>query len=93
MKIALIVCMLSVCSLITAQAPQAFNYQGLARTTAGEPIINRSISLRIAILAGSPNGSAVYTERHDVITNQFGLFNIEVGRGDEITGQFAAIGW
>jgi len=48
------------CSLLAitcfAQAPAAFNYQGVARDLSGTPIANQSISLKISILRGSATG-------------------------------------
>lgn len=42
-----------------AQAPQAFKYQAVARDTDGDPIVNHQISIKISILAGSPEGTVV----------------------------------
>ena len=36
-----------------AQAPQAFQYQAVARDNQGVPITNQSVALRISIISGS----------------------------------------
>ncbi|NOT49651.1 MAG: hypothetical protein HOP10_00065 [Chitinophagaceae bacterium] len=62
-----------------AQAPHFFNYQGVARNSVGNALVNKSIGLRITIRDGGALGIPVYTETRKVITNNFGLFNIQVG--------------
>jgi len=62
-----------------AQAPAKFNYQGVARDAGGSVLANQAIGLEVKIRSGSPTGTVVFTEPHAVTTNQFGLFNIEVG--------------
>ncbi|MBI5217420.1 MAG: hypothetical protein HY958_00625 [Bacteroidia bacterium] len=76
-----------------AQSPQLINYQAVARNTGGQLIVNQNISVRISILSGSPTGTAEYSETHSVATNQFGIFNIQIGGGTVVSGSFAAISW
>jgi hypothetical protein len=64
-----------------AQAPEKVNYQGVARDASGVELANQAIALRLRIRQGGNNGSIVYQELHSVITNQFGLFNVEIGGG------------
>ena len=76
-----------------AQAPQAFNYQGIARDASGTPLLTTDIALRIAIKKGALPGTEVYKEIHNVQTNKMGLFTIEVGHGHSQIGLFDAIDW
>jgi uncharacterized protein (TIGR02145 family) len=76
-----------------SQVPQAFKYQAVARDLTGNPVINQEISVKISILAGSPEGDVVYSETHQTTTNSLGLLNLEVGRGITVTGEFAMIAW
>lgn len=76
-----------------AQVPQKFKYQGVVHDNNGNLLINKNISLRISLLQGSITGTAVYVETHDTTTNQFGLFNITVGAGTVISGNFSTIPW
>lgn len=78
---------------VKAQSPQAINYQAVARDNSGNPLTNRNIGVRVGILSGSSTGTSVYSETHNVTTNQFGLFNIEIGRGVVQSGVFAQINW
>jgi hypothetical protein len=81
----------SVCSFTYSQtAPQAINYQGLARNSAGNPITSQTISLRFEILQGSATGSVVYTEtQNNISTGSLGLFNTQIGKN----GNLATVNW
>ncbi len=77
-----------------AQAPQAFNYQAIARDLTGVPLINQTISVKISVLIGSASGTEIYSELHQLLTNSSGLFDLEIGNPDEvITGSFSTILW
>ncbi len=78
---------------IIAQPPHAFKYQAIARNNIGEVISNQNVSLRINILHNSITGTALYVETHDVATNQFGLFNLDIGNGNVVLGIFENINW
>jgi hypothetical protein len=79
---------------ILAQAPpEKINYQGVARDNAGVVLANQSIGLRITLHSGSSNGPIVYQETQNPTTNQFGLFDIEVGAGTVVSGTFSSINW
>ena len=77
----------------TAQPPQMFSYQGIARTAGGTPMSNQSVTLGIFIHQGNAAGTLVYTETHNTTTDQFGMFNIKVGGGTPTLGSFGAIRW
>jgi len=64
-----------------SQAPEAFNYQGVARDLSGAPISDAELGVRISVLKGSPSGSSQYLEEHVVTTNDLGLFTLQVGNG------------
>lgn len=78
---------------IFSQVPQAFNYQGVARDLSGNPIPNQNIGLRIAILQGSTTGTEVYKEIQNITTSELGLFNLQIGKGTIVSGDFGAIDW
>jgi|GEM_PF-2423459 len=90
--------MLTLClSAITvkAQTPQAFNYQGVARDAAGNPIGNRTIAtiFTIGFLSSDGLGSSVYSERHTLRTSNSGLFSAKIGTGTPDLGIFSEIPW
>ncbi len=76
-----------------AQAPQGFSYQAIARDNAGNPKANTGVAVKFSILNGSAQGTAIYAETHQTQTNNFGLFNLTIGKGSAITGTFASIDW
>jgi len=78
---------------LKAQAPEAFNYQGVARNSSGAVLPNQAIGLRFTIHQGSTSGTSVYQETQAPTTNQFGLFAVAVGEGTVVSGSFSGISW
>jgi hypothetical protein len=76
-----------------AQAPQKINYQGIARNSAGQPLANQAIGLRISILDGSAVGTPVYVETFTVNTNAYGLYTLAIGSGSVVSGNISATNW
>lgn len=62
---------------LSAQVPQAFSYQAIARDESGMPLVSENVSVAVHILQG---GNSVYEENHNIVTNDFGLFALEIGR-------------
>jgi type VI secretion system Hcp family effector len=91
LNLMLVAIIISFCSI--SQSPQAFKYQAVARDNGGNVLANQNVSFQISILEGSTSGIAVYVETHDTITNEFGLVNLEIGNGAEVSGVFADIDW
>jgi hypothetical protein len=87
------VCFTVLSTFLYAQAPELFNYQGVARDNSGNVLANQAIGLRITLHSGSPGGTTVYSETHAVTTNTFGLFAVEIGGGSVLSGTIAAINW
>ena len=78
---------------LLGQVPQAFKYQAIARDVNGDILANRPISLQISILEGDANGSILYCEVHGVTTNNYGLVNLEIGKGERPSHEFTSINW
>lgn len=78
---------------VSAQVPGAFNYQAVARNNTGAALTNSSVAVRLSIHDGSAGGSVIYSERDTATTNQFGLFNVQIGTGNVISGTFSTINW
>jgi len=77
---------------LNAQGPDAFKYQAVTRSADGEPMKNQPVGFKISILKGSPSGQSVYTETHSATTNNTGLVNLSIGKG-ESEDNFANINW
>ncbi len=71
----------------------AFNYQGIARATNGDPLANKNLGIKISILATSATGTVVYEETHTATTNAFGLFSLAIGKGTVVTGSLSLVNW
>jgi len=82
-------------TVVTAQVPNQFNYQAVARNSSGQSIPNANIRLRLTILDGSATGVDVYSEVRQTTTNQLGLFTASIGGSGALstTGNFATINW
>lgn len=76
-----------------AQAPQAMNYQAVARTANGSIIPAQNISVRFSVLDASVNGNVLYQETHQATTNNYGLFTLAIGKGSPINGTFSQVDW
>src|SRR3954464_2398530 len=77
-----------------AQAPQAINYQAVARDVSGNILGNTNINIDAIFHSGTAGGTIVYYESYSpVTTNQFGLFTLSLGTGTVILGNFSTIAW
>ncbi|MFN8208185.1 MAG: tail fiber domain-containing protein [Bacteroidales bacterium] len=78
-----------------AQVPGSFKYQAILRDASGNPLISRSVKLRISIISETETGTIVYMETHAVTTSPLGLADLEIGRGVRSTsyGTFGSIKW
>lgn len=78
---------------VYAQAPQKFNYQGIARNSTGAPIASASLGLRLSIHDGSAVGAVVYQETQTTTTNAYGLYHVAIGAGTVVSGTMAGVNW
>ena len=83
--------------------PQGIAYQAVAvkegsYSLAGQnaPSIywsNKDIQVRFTILDKYPSGTSQYSEVHATTTDGFGVFNLIIGQGDVLSGDFTEIPW
>jgi uncharacterized protein (TIGR02145 family) len=76
-----------------SQVPQKFSYQTVIRNSSNQLLVGQTVGIKISILQGSANGSAVYAETHSPQTNANGLATLEIGGGTLLSGNFANINW
>lgn len=81
------------CCCAQAQAPRKFNYQAVVRNNNGTIVASQNVSLRFSVRDVTATGTVLYSERHAVTTNAFGLVNLQIGRGTVVSGVFADIAW
>lgn len=75
------------------QAPEAFSYQAVAIGDNGSVLNNQAIVVRTNIKMGSSTGIIAYSETHALTTSDVGLFSVEVGYGNAVSGVFSTIDW
>jgi hypothetical protein len=100
---ALAIICLSFCQLIAQNLPQGIAYQAVAvkdgpYSIAGqnpEAIYwsNKDINVRFTIYEKYPGGANQYSETHATKTDDYGVFNLIIGQGNVISGDFAKIPW
>ncbi|KAA0990073.1 tail fiber domain-containing protein [Dyadobacter aurulentus] len=78
---------------VAAQAPESFNFQGVARGADGKLVKNIITRLRITIHSENLSGPVAYSETHRPSTNEHGIFTIAVGKGLVESGEFNKISW
>ena len=92
-KLSFLIASLLFALCVQAQAPQKFSYQTVVRNASNQLLIGQTVGIKISILQGSANGSAVYAETHAPQTNANGLATLEIGGGTLLSGNFANINW
>jgi hypothetical protein len=76
-----------------AQAPQKMSYQAVIRNASNNLVVSSQVKMKISILQGGVNGTAVYSELHNPTTNANGLATIEIGGGSSPVGTIGGINW
>jgi hypothetical protein len=82
-------------SYVSAQVPQAINYQGVLRNASGQAVSMKTINVQVSITSDKvfSISNLLYSEKFTVITNEFGTYSISIGYGKPITGTFSGIDW
>lgn len=76
-----------------AQVPLKLSYQAVVRNSSNQLVLSQPVGMRISILQGSANGTAVYVETQTATTNANGLVSLEIGAGTVVSGTMAGINW
>jgi hypothetical protein len=71
---------------VHAQAPNGINYQAVIRTNTGSLASNTPVAVRVNIRQYSTTGIGIFSERHNVTTDQFGMVNFVIGTGTFLNG-------
>lgn len=78
---------------VFAQAPEKFTYQAVVRNASYELVTNASVVVKVRLLVGGSNGTPVFTEIHNSVTNANGLLTLEIGTGDLQQGALSEVDW
>lgn len=93
MKKLLLFLLIIISQVSFAQIPQSFKYQAVVRDATGLLAVNKIVSIRTSILAGSATGSSAYTETQTLSTNDYGVVSLNIGAGTLVSGNFSTISW
>ena len=93
MKYLLLILIVSISVKMNAQVPQKMSYQAVIREANNSVLTLKNISMRISILRGEFESSAVYIESQNGKTNLNGLVSLQIGTGTILFGNFSKIDW
>jgi beta-glucanase (GH16 family) len=78
---------------VKAFTQKGFPYQAIVRDNTGAVIADRDIHVKFGIHQAAFDGAVVYEETHAVQTDEAGRIELEIGKGNNISGDFDAIDW
>lgn len=84
---------LTITLIVSAQAPQGFNYQATVRNSSGALLLNQIVLVKFNVFQNSATGSLVYSENQTANTDDLGHIALVVGQGTATTGTFSNINW
>lgn len=91
-KILSLICLI-VFGISSAQTPQSIKYQAVARDIDGVALKNTTIGVKASIKSNNIDGNVIYSEEFTVQSNKVGIFNLNIGMGQVLTGDFSKIDW
>ena len=93
----------SIFSVNAQNLPQGISYQAVAIKNGNFSLAgqnpqanywsNKDIKVRFTIYEKHPGGNSQYNEFHSTKTDDYGVFNLTIGQGTPISGDFAKIPW
>lgn len=93
-KIVILFLLYAVLVITVLGQSRGIGYQAILRNTDGDPMSNEKVTVLISLLPSSEEGvSPLYTEFHIAETNDFGLVNLEIGRGVAQGQPFDEVDW
>ena len=70
--------------------PEGIHYQAIARDIKGNILSKSRIAIQIEILKGE---NIEFAELHHITTDKFGQFDLTIGQGQTLNGNFKTISW
>jgi len=78
---------------LQAQAPQGFNYQATVRNNAGDLVVSTNVYFKFNVIQDSQTADPIFTETHEILTDDLGQVNLIIGQGTANTGVFSELDW
>jgi hypothetical protein len=72
---------------------QGIRYQSVARNAMSQPMANLPVAISITIASDNSGQKVHFIEHHEAITNEQGLFAINIGQGKPQNGALADVPW
>lgn len=91
-----IVFLIKIIHVTNGQAPQAINYQSTLIEKNGTLLSKKNIKVKINISTSAEISNAaaiVYAEEFSTTTSEFGMYNLTIGKGKPLFGDFLKIKW
>ncbi|MGB4328668.1 MAG: fibrobacter succinogenes major paralogous domain-containing protein [Tenuifilum sp.] len=90
---AMVVLLVLVGYVISAQVPQRIAYQAVLRNSDGTVMANQQVELQVLLHRTTATGDVLYSETHTKTTTNQGLVAFEIGAGTVNAGTFSGISW
>ncbi|WP_353482187.1 hypothetical protein [Haliscomenobacter sp.] len=72
---------------------QGIRYQAVARNAVNQPMLNLPVSITITIASDNSAQNVHFIEHHETMTNEQGLFVVNIGQGKPKNGALADVPW
>ena len=72
---------------------QGIRYQAVARNAVNQPMLNLPVSITITIASDNSAQNVHFIEHHETMTNEQGLFVVNIGQGKPQNGALADVPW
>jgi len=102
-KLLFVLSLLLQTALFSQTVPKGISYQAVAINTEAQSVAginpentywsNKDIQVRFTIYDQYPGGSAQMVETHQTKTDKFGVFNLVIGQGQNISGDLFEVEW
>lgn len=76
-----------------ASVPIGMNFQAVARTAEGFPLSGQPIDVRISFTSADEQPTIYYAERHQLTTDELGLFQLIIGQGQSSDANLLDVPW
>ncbi|MBN2778883.1 MAG: fibrobacter succinogenes major paralogous domain-containing protein [Bacteroidales bacterium] len=78
---------------LSSQNYLPFKYQAVLHDNTGQVIASTDITIKFSILSGEDADNLLYSEMHDIITDEYGRVALNVGSGYPDFASFANVDW
>lgn len=70
-----------------------FKYQAVLHTNTGQVIVSTDLTMKFSILSGEDASALLYSEMHDITTDEYGRVALNIGSGYPDFASYADVNW